>query len=353
MICCSSGKQDKSMKHQKRDLAHAIVQLADSQQVINGHILGSFSDLDPAELHLFQEVWQILPAKRQRRTVQLLVRMTESQVELDFDAIFRWLLADGDPQIRVSALAGLWESADATLVEPFIQLMLHDPDTRVRAAAASALGRFVYLGDIEELDATPAIRTEEALLLAYNDTAEELLVRRQALESVAFSSDPAVKDLIEAAAKDDDISMRASAIFAMGRNIDEYWHPFVMQALDDLSPAIRVEAAHAAGGLEIKAAAPRLVMLIDDTDREVSEAAIASLGQIGGTLARRALERCMKNPNAALREAADSALQELELVDGLDENLLFAWDEDDLPTISTTGTEFGGDADEDSDNGKD
>ena len=54
--------------------------------------------------------------------------------------------------------------------------------------------------------------------------------------------------------------------------------------------------------------------------------------------------------------AADSALQELELVDGLADNLLFAWDEEDLPSLSAIGSELDLDADEDdedSDNGKD
>ena len=76
---------------------------------------------------------------------------------------------------------------------------------------------------------------------------------------------------------------------------------------------MRYEAARAAGELRIRRAVPTLVNLLDDADREVQEAAIWALGQIGGPQARRVLEGCLQSDDEVLQEAAEDALAELTL----------------------------------------
>ncbi|MBK6433488.1 MAG: HEAT repeat domain-containing protein [Anaerolineae bacterium] len=60
-------------------------------------------------------------------------------------------------------------------------------------------------------------------------------------------------------------------------------------ALDSHSHVKRLAAVYAAGELEIQAAAPRLIILLDDPDPAMRRAAVTALGTVGGPLA---LRRC-------------------------------------------------------------
>jgi len=53
--------------------------------------------------------------------------------------------------------------------------------------------------------------------------------------------------------------------------------------------------------------------LVDDEDTEVGLAAIWALGQIGGPHARRVLDRLARSKNEARSQAAQDALDELNL----------------------------------------
>jgi HEAT repeat protein len=86
-------------------------------------------------------------------------------------------------------------------------------------------------------------------------------------------------------------------------------------------------------------AVPVLSKMVADPDLEVKLAAIWALGQIGGPEAKRVLEICSEQGDEALQDAADEALEELDLGDGVvdfpllnaddEEEGEFDWDEDD------------------------
>jgi HEAT repeat protein len=168
------------------------------------------------------------------------------------------------------------------------------------------------LGECGDLIESRARRTEDALLgvIAGADVTE---VRRRAVESVAYSSRPEVPAIIEAAYRQSDPSWRASAVFAMGRNLDDRWVPAVLEELGSSNPEMRFEAARAAGEFELESSVPALTDLTADPDRDVQEAAIWSLGQIGGEKAREALQRRRRTAKGELREAIDEALANADL----------------------------------------
>jgi Karyopherin (importin) alpha len=68
--------------------------------------------------------------------------------------------------------------------------------------------------------------------------------------------------------------------------------------------------------LRIKQAVPALLDLLLDPDREVQEAAIWALGQIGGDRARQALNILMQGDDPGLADAAEEAFGELLLMEG-------------------------------------
>ncbi len=61
-------------------------------------------------------------------------------------------LALKDPlsPVRELGIRLLWECEDHSLVKVFLNLLTNDPDLQVQASAASALGRFIYLGELDE-----------------------------------------------------------------------------------------------------------------------------------------------------------------------------------------------------------
>ena len=62
----------------------------------------------------------------------------------------------------------------------------NDEDVEVRAAAANALGQFVYLGELEKIPAELHHKIEDELLEA-TTASNEKLIRRRALESLGYS----------------------------------------------------------------------------------------------------------------------------------------------------------------------
>ena len=156
-----------------------------------------------------------------------------------------------------------------------------------------------------------ATLAEEALLETIYQSTEEIDVRRRAIESIGYSGDSRVSKIIEAAYYDENIKMRVSAIFAMGRNADMRWIPQVVAELDSNQAELRFEAARACGELEAKA-----------------EMAIWALGRIGGDVARAALEACLESDSEALALAAEDSLDELNLFD--DNLILYNFADDDI-----------------------
>ena len=86
----------------------------------------------------------------------------------------------------------------------------------------------------------------------------------------------------------------------------------LIKELKSREPSLRYETAHACGELGDEAVVPHLICLLQDEDYQVQLAGLTALGKIGGSLAKRALLRCIKEGDAALEEAARAALENVE-----------------------------------------
>jgi HEAT repeat protein len=287
-----------------------------------------FSKMNQEALNDFKEVWPTISIQRRRDIMQELVEISEANFEVYFDPVFLLGLGDEDAEVRASAINGLWEAENPALIAPLIHLLRADEAVIVRAAAATALGKFVYLGEVEEINHSQSTLAEEALLETIRQGGEELEVRRRAVESIAYSSQPGVAEIIENAYYDDDEKMQISAIFAMGRSADSQWRSQVIAELENDNSEIRFEAARACGELEASEAVPRLVEMIEeDPDLQVQEMAIWALGRIGGPLAREALEEYLESEVESIALAAEEALDEINLFS--DSLTLFEFDGED------------------------
>jgi len=298
------------------DFEKLLQRIGDTENRLSISSLYSLSGMNRAEALLFQKAWPLIAVERRRQIINFLVEIAEASFEVDLGQVFRFCLDDEDERVREAAIEGLWEDDDTALINPLMTLLRDDPSISVRAVAAISLSRYVLLGELDKIKARLFALVREALLETIRSPFEDLEVRRKAIESIAYSSEEGVRNIIETAYYDEDERMRISAVFAMGRSADPYWADLVMSELESSSPEMRYEAAMACGELELSAATPLLANLVNDPDREVQEAAICALGQIGGNEARRTLYTCYEEGDQFLQEAVEEALEQLEFLHG-------------------------------------
>lgn len=298
--------------------------LADESRPVRSLDLFPLSDVGRDRLPHFAGAWSGLTSARRRELIAALVEQAEINIHLNFHAILRSLLGDPDDIVRRLAVEGLWEDERPSLVAPLIALLRADASAEVRAAAASSLGRFIWLGILDEIGPEPASAAEAALHETWLREGEVTTVRRRALESLAHGTLPDLNELILNAYYDEDELMRQSALFAMGRTADSRWSKLVLSELEGPEPAMRFEAAQAAGEMGLRPAVQPLIRHLEDPDESVREAAVAALGKIGGPAAKRALQAVVKADDDALAQAADDALAELTFGADSDENPLTA-----------------------------
>ena len=280
----------------------AIEVLRDPEAAFNAEMIYSFSDLASARLETFRSVWADLAVERRRDLIKRLIESAETNFELNFSAIINPALDDADSQVRQAAIEGVLEDCPPRIVERLITLAQSDTFSAVRATAAQALGQHVLRGELGKLPDALTDHLQDALLTIYRDFDEDTDVRRRALEAVANCGCKGVDDLIREAYVVDELPMRASAVFAMGRTCDDAWRPEIMEELSSEYDEMRYEAARAAGEIELKSALPRLAELAYEGDIEIQEMAIWALGEIGGQAVNKVLENL-----AELAESTDDS----------------------------------------------
>ena len=274
------------------------------------------SDPSPGELAEFVQVCDTLNEDRRCEVIAVMVQQAEDNLELDFTSIFRQCLKDDDDRMVQLGVEGLWELEDRWLVAELVGLLRSERGPQVRATSAVALGKFPILAQEGKLQPQDGELVYRILMDFLEDDIEDLEVRRRCLEAVAPFNTEEVQDYIRWAYDGDEEDLRSSSIYAMGRTGEAEWLPTLLDELENPDPAVRYEAANACGELAHEDATPRLVELLrEDDDSEVRMACIASLGKIGGALARRALIDCVRDGDSAMSDAAHNELENLEFLD--------------------------------------
>jgi len=293
-------------------IEETVAALGDSARPLLSSRLAELSNLNAQELALFEQTWKIIEPKRRRQIMYRLVELAEDNFELDFDDIFKSHLKDKDADVQSKAIEGLWESEETCLIDPLIELLKPESPEKVQAAAATALGKFAMLAELEKLRSKHKTKVCRVLLGIIEDTSRSIEIKCRALEAAAPLSLPQMEKAIARAYRSDVPRLKTSAIFAMGKSCDPIWLPILVKELTSADAEIRYEAASACGELGEKEAAPYLSELTTDPDIDVQLAAIQALGKIGGPEAKDSLERCLTDDSEIIQQAAELALDELE-----------------------------------------
>ena len=297
-----------------------ITALLDNNKPFSPTYLHRFSDMTPGNLKELQSVWSKIDLERKAALMKDLEELNNHDTLVCFDGISLMGVDDSDPRVRAASINLLWECDDDRLAPKFIQIMHNDPDEVVRATAASALGMFIYLGELDEIPGKLLKQIETTLLGAMNNPKESNLVQRRVLEALGYSSLAEVSPLIEKAYRMEDEQWQSSSLFAMGRSSDTKWERHVLDRLD-AQDEIQFEAVRAAGELELESAREPLLAMLNsseqDVDEDLRDAAIWSLSKIGGEDVRDAIEKLMdETEDEEELEFLQNALDNLEFTEG-------------------------------------
>lgn len=255
--------------------------LLDESIKIEPQLISRLSDLEGESHQQVVALWPRIALDRRLALLEEMHALVEENHILCFESISKIAIHDDDPQARFLAVRSLAIYETTELIPDLLQLVENDSDLNVRAASAFSLGRFAYLGELDQLPAHIVQDVQECLFNIVNGEDEDI-VRRQALESLGYITHNNIPAIIQEAIKSDVISWQASALCAMGRSCDARWAKQIETMLDNPTPLIRIEAARAAGELSLSSTKSQLLELLDDGSPEVRLAAIKALSQIGG-----------------------------------------------------------------------
>jgi hypothetical protein len=315
--------QDEDVQQQPQPtLAETLEALKTGEDgAISATVFYGLSDLSAEDLPQLKLVWDGLDADYRSKVMRRLVDVSEANFELDYRTIGLFGLGDPDAEVRQAAIDVLWEDQSLTLMSRLIDRALRDESADVRASAASALGRFILLGELGDLPERETVRAQDAVISLLNNNKEQVEVRRRALEAIANCSHEMVESAISQAYESTEHPMQVSSLFAMGRSCDnERWSKIVLKELQSTDAEMRFEAARAAGELELSDALPLLARLVEGNDREIKEVAIWSLGEIGGKKAMKILNRLADQAEVEdddeMLAVIEDAMGNASLVDG-------------------------------------
>ena len=237
------------------------------------------------------------------------------------------MLRHKNGQVRLAAVEALGSLEVAAAAEP-LRALLSDPMWDVRRAAAETLGR---LKDERAVDVlTRALADKDAD------------VREATAMALGGMSDRRAIGPLVLALKDSTSSVRRIAAGALSR-IDENWSasPEARAAVEELKPAlydrdpdvrhvvgqllvslgaVEPEASPKSAAGEVSASAVEkrrklavslFLAILCDADRDLRQAAAEALGRLGERRAESALTRALRDPDAAVRSAAERGLQVL------------------------------------------
>ena len=97
-------KKDEATAPQHTPLAEILSHLSDSSQELSNAELGELSDLSAEETKEFEAAWVGMDTERKQQILSRLAELTEANIELNFDRIYRNAIYDLDDNVRREAV---------------------------------------------------------------------------------------------------------------------------------------------------------------------------------------------------------------------------------------------------------
>ena len=280
-----------------------------------------FSDITLEDLQKVEKIWPKVPQQRKVSLLQALEDLMQIDTLISCDDFGFFALDDDDPVVKSQSIGLLWECADLNLASRFIKILEEDKDPDLSAAAASGLGKFVLLGELDEIPQKHADKVMKTLIEKYKTTDNDAL-KQNILESLGYASNAQVNGFITEAIKQPEKEWVLSALFAIGRSDNEQWRKVILEKLNDLDPDVQLEAVKAAGELEISDSKEIIIDIIKNTspEEELHLQAIWSLSMIGGNEILNIFDNMLDSSDSEKETGMlEMAIDNLELTNSFDE----------------------------------
>jgi len=299
--------------------------LLDENKPFDLQFLQFFSDISYDDLKKVKKVWSKVTQQRKVSLLQELENLMRIDTLISCDDFGVFALDDEDPVIKSQAINLLWECVDQNLATRFMSLLLEDKDPALSASAASGLGKFVLLGELDEIPQDLSKKIQNTLVEKYVSSSDQQL-KQSILESLGYISSPQINEFITEAIKRPEKEWVLSALFAISRSANENWSKIILKKLDDLDPDVQLEAIKAAGELEIADAKETIIELLESSspEEEIHLQAIWSLSMIGGNDIQVLFQKMIDSSDSE-KEAAmlEMAMDNLELTNSFEEFNLY------------------------------
>ncbi len=259
----------------------------------------------------------------------------------------RGLLKDPDRDVRREAVLSLGRMKQKVSVQALIAVLLEDADIDVRADAARALG---VMGDRRAVEALIAALADErnagtggrrnSYLWTYcvrslgrlGDSRAAISLAKAVVDNPGWRSyvwntrieaaralsklgKDGITPLLLSALKNEDVSVRASAAWALIRIGADAVGP-VGRMLKDENAFVRERAAWVTGWLGDERAVELLIQLLKDAEPDVRRTTAWALGRIGSARAIVPLKAIQADPDPAVRKNAAEALERITAASG-------------------------------------
>ncbi|MCD6355718.1 MAG: HEAT repeat domain-containing protein [Anaerolineaceae bacterium] len=296
-----------------------IENLLDDTGFLEPHMLPFFSDISYEELEIIKEIWHLVSIKRKLNLLSDLKSLMEEDTLISCDDFGIFALQDENPHVRSQAVHLLWECYDTKLISTYIRFLKQDPNPEVNASAASALGKYVLLGELDDIPDEIAEKVFETLINEFTFSKHDH-VKQRILESLGYSSDEKVINFIADAIRKPDKEWQLAALCAIGRSANDVWEKEVVNKLRDTDPEIKIEAIKAAGELEITSAKNIIkeILLNASPEEDIRLQSIWALSKIGGNDIKIIFNTLLENTNSEEEaNTLEMAIENLDLVNAM------------------------------------
>jgi len=280
-----------------------------------------FSDINQQDLDKVKKIWPKVSQQRKVTLLNDLENLMQIDTLISCDDFGFFALDDEDPIVKSQAIALLWECTDLNLASRYMKILQEDKDPELSAAAASGLGRFVLLGELDEIPKEHFKKVMQTLIEKYL-TSQSNSLKQSILESLGYVSNAQINGFITEAINKPEKEWVLSALFAISRSANEYWGKIVLEKLNDLDPDIQLEAVKAAGELEISDSKEIIMEILENTlpEEELHLQSIWSLSMIGGNDVQKLFDNLLESSdNDQEMGMLEMAIDNLELTNSFDE----------------------------------
>ena len=276
--------------------------------------LSILSGIEILEFEEVKSVWDLMDDSSLVSILSRLKILADTNISFDYSTVFKSMLLHESEEIRLKAIDGLWEHEDRSLIPVFTSFISKDNSQNVRLASANCLERFLDRSRSVPYPKRYLDSLKSTLLnILSGDTNVDESLRYKALEMIGYFDGEEIDVLIKDAFFSENISVKSSAITAMGVTSNPIWLSLILSDLDDVYPTITISSIKSVGMLGDGEYSNWLMKYLSDEDVDIQIAAVQSLGILGNEIARGAILQFVDELHESDEDVDDDLLSAINI----------------------------------------